>query len=77
MSAASRSRGGSRWYFLGAAAVTTLGVAVAVETQSKSATKAASKSRQKEADERYQALLESYGSGESLSDLEKAVENYK
>jgi hypothetical protein len=48
-----------------------------VETQNKNASKAASKSRQKEADERYQALLNAYGSGESLSDLEKAVENYK
>jgi hypothetical protein len=50
---------------------------VAIEAQNKTATKAASKSRQKENDERYQQLLEAYGSGDSLSDLEKAVESYK
>jgi hypothetical protein len=66
-----------RRYILGAATVTTLGVAVAVEASNKAAAKNAVKSTQTEADKRYQALLESYGSGESLSELENAVQNYK
>ena len=64
-------------YLLGAAAVTTVGVAVAVESSNKTAAKAASKSAQKDKDERYQQLLDAYGSGESLDDLQRAVESYK
>jgi len=57
--------------------VTTVGVAVAVESSNKTAAKAASKSAQKDKDERYQQLLDAYGSGESLDDLQRAVESYK
>lgn len=64
-------------YLLGAATVTTLGVAVASQANNKNAAKAASKYEQSEKDKKYQALLDSYGSGESLSDLERAVQNYK
>ncbi|KAF2434486.1 hypothetical protein EJ08DRAFT_467912 [Tothia fuscella] len=64
-------------YILGAATVTTLGVAVALEASNKSAAKNVLKSKQTEADKRYQALLDSYGSGETLEDLERAVSSYK
>jgi hypothetical protein len=37
---------------------------------------AAQNQAKKEADRRYQELLNSYGSGESLDDLQNAVANY-
>jgi hypothetical protein len=50
---------------------------VSVTASNKTAAKAASKAAQKDNDQRYQELLDAYGSGESLEDLEKAVQSYK
>jgi hypothetical protein len=55
-----------------------IGTAVAVEVKSKQETARAVKAQSvTDNDKRYQSLLDAYGSGESLEDLQAAVERYQ
>jgi len=68
---------GTKWSVVGAAAVA-ISAAAAIEIRGQQASLRASKKQSMaESDKRYQSLLDAYGSGESLEDLQKAVGSYE
>jgi len=69
----SRFARASKWAVVGTTALA-LGAAAAVQLRPDSAPKA--KHVVSETDKRYQELLDAYGSGESLDDLQNAVASY-
>ncbi|KAE9961821.1 hypothetical protein BLS_001296 [Venturia inaequalis] len=68
---------GTKWSVVGATAIA-LSAAAATNFRNQQASLRATKKKDlADNDQRYQTLLDAYGSGESLEDLQKAVGSYE